>query len=420
MEGKLSYEMLEALVETQEKIDKLDIIGILEFLVKQITKTLKVKRCAIFRVFTEIETLRLVIGEPKDGHGLGMKFSFNDLKALQETVESKSFILIEDPAHDPRTENSRDKIRDEEINTILLVPLVVAGEVYGIISVDATKSKKGFSGEEIQFCLILANLAILLLERDLSEKEKMEKKTLLMLGETAAEAVHRLRNPVITITNFARRLMKIAGDISSADKCKEYAKMIFESALDLEKIGNSLLSFSRPKKAKIEGVSVNETILKVCHSLDDLREKKNIKFGFSLDPQLPLLMADSKDIEEVVFPILWNAVEAIKNGGEIRTKTKLENGYLKIFISNNGGCVDEEILKEIFNPFFTTKPDGLGLGLAIANSTANAYGGDIRVENTEPLGVTTFAIRFPLDHRQEGGKLCFAEHSNPVLMEKAG
>ncbi len=94
MGERLSYEMLEALVETQEKIDKLDLIGILEFLVKQIIKTLKVKRCAIFRVFTELETLRLVIGEPKDGHGLGMKFSFRELEALQEAVESESYILI--------------------------------------------------------------------------------------------------------------------------------------------------------------------------------------------------------------------------------------------------------------------------------------------------------------------------------------
>ena len=83
---ELDKEKLEALVEIYEKINKLELEGMLEFLIHQTIETLGVKRCAIFKVFPEPEVVALVAGEPKNQHGVGMKFSFKDLGAIKEVV----------------------------------------------------------------------------------------------------------------------------------------------------------------------------------------------------------------------------------------------------------------------------------------------------------------------------------------------
>lgn len=122
---RLDREMLEALVEVQERIDKLEFDEMLEFLAKRVTEILKIERCSIFRVFRDSETLYLITGEPKDEHehGLGMKFSFAKLESLKEAVETKSQVYVPDAREDKRTQESRGVIFDKEINSLLITPL---------------------------------------------------------------------------------------------------------------------------------------------------------------------------------------------------------------------------------------------------------------------------------------------------------
>ena len=94
---ELDKEKLEALVEVYEKINKLEFEGMLGLIIHQTIETLGVKRCAIFKVFPEPEVVVLLAGEPKDEHGVGMKFSFKDLETLKEVVRIKSYLLITDP-----------------------------------------------------------------------------------------------------------------------------------------------------------------------------------------------------------------------------------------------------------------------------------------------------------------------------------
>jgi len=388
---ELSREKLEALVEIQEKIDGLDFKEMLEFLVNQVIKTLKIERCSIFRVFRDSETLYLMTGEPKDEHGLRMTFSFANLESLKEAVETKSQVYVSDARKDKRTQNSQGVIFDKEINSFLITPLTTGDEVSGLIVADASRSKKNFTEEEKCFCLILGNLVSLLLERDSLNEQKEEKKTLEILGQAAAEAAHRMRNPLASIGGFARRLAKQIQEL----EYRRYAEIIVRETERMETILNDLLRFSRSKKQKITLVSIDEVIKEAKEIAKNLIREKKIKIELKLNGAIPFLFIDAADVRDALLDILRNAIEAIEDEGAISIQTKKEENQAKIFISNTGGCIDEEIIDHIFNPFFTTKPDGTGLGLASAVKTLSAYGGELKVENNFEENRVTFVIKIP-------------------------
>lgn len=382
---------LEALVEIYEKINKLEFEEMLEFLIHQTVETLGVKRCAIFKVFPGPDLVALVAGEPKNEHGVGMKFSFKDLGAVKEVIGIKSHLLITEPWQDKRTWHSRELISHRGINVILFVPILAQDEVIGVIVVDATGERKTFTEEEIYFCVVLSNLVGVILERDLIHREREEKKTLMFLGQAAAEAAHRLRNPLVVIGGFARRLAKLKDPL-----CQDYASHIIEGANKMDAVISELLRFSAPKKVQLTETNINEVIKEVEKLIPELIGAKNIRVSLQLDSEIPSVLVDPTEIEDVFSLILRNAVEAVEAEGEILIKSKEEGNEIKVSITNTGGCIDEEILQEIFNPFFTTKAAGTGLGLATALATIKAYNGDIKVQNDQAFKLTTFVITMPI------------------------
>ncbi len=388
---ELSRKKLEALVEIQEKIDGLDFKEMLEFLVKKVVEVLEIKRCSIFRIFPDSEIAHLIIGEPAEEHGVGMKFFFEEMGALKEAINCRSRVLIAEPLQDERTKNTKELIHSKGINAILFVPLMTKDQVIGVIVADATDGKKNFNQEEIYFCAILSNLAGLLLERDLLHQQKEEKKALEILGKAAAEAAHRIRNPLASIGGFARRLAKQIQEL----EYRRYAEIIVRETERMETILNDLLRFSRPKKQNISPVSIEEVIKEAKEIAQNLIKKKKIKIELKLNGGIPFLLIDVADVRDAFLDILRNAIEAIEEEGLISIQTKGEENQVKIFISNTGGCIDEEILEHIFDPFFTTKPDGTGLGLASAVKTLDAYGGELKVENDIEKNQATFILKIP-------------------------
>lgn len=390
MEG-LTLEMSKMLINILLKVPTLEFLPMMNLLVSGIKSVLHVERCAIFRVIEEVEELQLIVGEPKEEHGIGMKFSFNDLPALREAVEKKTEVIVEDPLTDPRTENTRDLIYFKQINAILIVPLKTKEKVIGVTTIDATKEKKSFTTQEVYFVKILNNLVGILLERELLVKEKAEKQVLMLLGQAAAEAAHRLRNPLVVIGGYARRLWK-----SLIGEEREKVRVIMEETKKLEELVNNLLRFSSQRGGNRIEVDLNEIIQEVEEVTREIisQSGKNIILKTKLEPLLPVFV-NPEEIREVILSIIRNAVEAIEKEGEILLRTKKREDELYLSITNDGGCISEDIIEQIFNPFFTTKSGGTGLGLAIAQKIISSHGGEIKVEVDKDLQLTTFTIELP-------------------------
>lgn len=239
MPKKLSREMLEALVDIQMNITKMEFCEMMDYLVNSIVKTLAVKRCSIFKTFDNIACL--ITGTPKEEHGIGMIFTSNDLPLLKEVVDRKSYLFVKNPGQDERTINTRELIYVKGINAILLIPLIAEKIVIGVIAIDIIDAKS-FSDEEISFCLILADIVSLLLERDYLRKEKEKKELLTILGELVMEFSHEVRNPLMSVGGFAKRLRK---EINGNNVYERELDIIIENSKRLEDFIKKVVVLSR-------------------------------------------------------------------------------------------------------------------------------------------------------------------------------
>ncbi len=397
MEKEIDREKLEALVELLEKIEQLDFDEMMGLIICRIRKTLNIERCSIFKVDPDLEKAYLIAGSPEEGHGLGMSFSFSELPAIKEVVETQEYLLIPDPGNDARMVNTKPLIYHENINAMLFLPLTALEKVIGVIVVDATKEKLNFDQQDIYFCINVARLISLLLERDVLFKEKAEKENLAILGRATAEVAHKIRNPLAAIGGFARRMLKKESQCQETF-CHSYHKIIVAEVDKIERIIDDTLRLSRDKKNKLDQVEIDVNLMlkgiedKLIFSFED----KKIQIESSLEPELPHVFGEYGEIEEVFSSIIRNAIEEIETEGDIYIKTKKDDSFIKVSIGNTGGCIPEELVHKIFNPFFTTKESGTGLGLFIARQTVNDYGGEIKVKADKQLGLTTFVVKLPL------------------------
>jgi PAS domain S-box-containing protein len=224
------------------------------------------------------------------------------------------------------------------------------------------------------------------------------------LGEMAARVAHEIRNPLISVGGFARRLeKKLDGDLH------EYAKIIVEEVSRLENILKVILGFVKGSKIVKNKINLNELVDNTINFIAPTILEKGNSFIKDLS-KLPLMTnIDSDRIKEAILNIITNANQATESGA-ITVKTRQEGKEALIEISDAGCGIKQEEIKHIFTPFFTTWPHGTGLGLSITHRIIQEHKGRIDVEsacgepredaennNLKRKQGTTFKIYLPLE-----------------------
>ena len=210
------------------------------------------------------------------------------------------------------------------------------------------------------------------------------------LGELAARVAHEIRNPLISIGGFARRLeKKLTGDI------QEYAKIIVNEVSRLENILKEILGFVKSSRVNKCSVNINELVGNIADFITpEMDEKQNrIIREFSDQPVMSLI--DPDRIKEAILNIVSNAAQATDHG-TITIRTGVEDEEAVIELVDTGSGIKDEDLKNIFNPFFTTKVQGTGLGLAVTHKIIQEHNGKIKVESIWGSG-TAFKIYLPIE-----------------------
>ncbi len=226
------------------------------------------------------------------------------------------------------------------------------------------------------------------------EGELIKANKLSALGELASSIAHEIKNPLISIQGFARRI----GTTEDRDKLEKYAKFIEQEADRLTQVLTKLLGFSRMDEPKKDFLNMNDivddTVLFMEHHLTRF---KNVEIAVEKEPDLPLVQVDRIHVQQTVVNILMNAAQAMPGGGKILIKTGRGDQYVFISITDTGVGIKEEDLEKIFEPFFTTKEkeQGTGLGLSLCKRLIEANAGKIEVESKVGEG-TTFRIMVPI------------------------
>ncbi len=223
-------------------------------------------------------------------------------------------------------------------------------------------------------------------------KEKLaQAERLSSLGEMIAGISHEIRNPLGIIRSSAELLNKKVKEI---DPNNTMPKIIVEEATRLNNIIKDFLNYAKPPSPKVSSISIEDVIKKNIEFLNIQLEKKLCDIKENIEKDLPNIMGDPDMLYQAFLNILINAVHAMPDGGSISINAYSSENFIKISFIDEGHGIKEELLGKIWEPFYTTKDMGTGLGLGIVKNIIIAHQGDITVENIKPRGAK-FSIKIP-------------------------
>ncbi|MBI5048743.1 MAG: GAF domain-containing protein [Deltaproteobacteria bacterium] len=215
---------------------------------------------------------------------------------------------------------------------------------------------------------------------------------LLALGEMAATLTHEIRNPLMSIGGFAKRLHQQLNKNSSQFM---YVNRIIKGVERLEKLMDGIVHFSEKNGYEFFPEDINNIIEDATLFFEDDFKRHNITVVKDVALNLPKIEADPRQLKLVFNNLMANAIQAMAKGGTLTIQTKHKDNWIVTEICDTGGGIDPKIMGNIFNPFYTTKETGTGLGLAITHTIITNHKGIIEVNNKMGVGVT-FVIKLPV------------------------
>jgi len=232
-------------------------------------------------------------------------------------------------------------------------------------------------------------------ERMLDQLIQAEKMT--AVGTLASGIGHEINNPLYVILAAAEAI----SDTNDTARCRAHSQEILKQAINIAEIVKNLSRYAQPgTRHDLEMVDLNESVAGAIHLAQRTFQGDQIEFKITTSP-VPEILAKSEEIQQVLFNIVRNAIQAINGNGRIEIRTVPLEGWVNVSIEDTGVGIPNENLKQLFDPFFTTKgPDeGEGLGLYIVRQLVTRYRGTIDVENAAGGG-SRFELRFPVANQK--------------------
>jgi len=233
-----------------------------------------------------------------------------------------------------------------------------------------------------------------------AQERLVYKDKLAVLGQLAGGMSHELRNPLGAIKNAAY-FLNMALE-KPEPEVKEAVEILEKEVRTSERIMNSLLDFARPKPPALRKLRINDVLKEVLSrtNVPDLpaapnaAQAGNVEVVTQLDETLPTVLADPDQLSQAFGNIILNAIQAMVEGGQLSIKTSASPEWVIASFADTGVGIPKENLGKIFEPLFTSKAKGIGLGLALAKILIEGHGGTIEVKSTEGRG-SMFTVRLP-------------------------
>ena len=225
-----------------------------------------------------------------------------------------------------------------------------------------------------------------------TQQELIQSETLAALGEFAAGLAHEIRNPLANIYSSAQYCLKRQ---RSEQQLTKHLNIIFRNVERANNVIKDLLDFARPRRLVFALSDIHEIIAKACNLTEARRTEHQIRLKTHFAVMLSNILLDQTLIEQALVNFILNAIDAMEGGGTLTITTAQETDYIAVIITDTGKGIPPQDLEKIFTPFYTTKPDGVGLGLSVTHRIVQAHHGRIDITSQVNQG-TIVTIRLPI------------------------
>jgi signal transduction histidine kinase len=405
-------------IENSGLMETLDIDEILRLVLEGVTKNIGFDRARLYLVNQKKNALecKMAVGIDEERiKGITLRLDPNESIVARSIFEKQPFV-IPDAAKDPRV----NSILKEKFNlhSLVVIPLLAKERVLGAIAADFVEPSKSIAKEALESVMVYAQQAGLAIHNafmyqelkafSLQMEEKIQKTTadlrkteaqlirsdkLAALGQLAAGIAHEIRNPLTSINILIHSLTE---NYLAGDSHREDLKVIEEEINRINEIVDQFLRFAKPAPplfAKAEVLPIFEETLQL---LRPQIEKHRIHVQKEFQPLPPILM-DREQMKQAILNLLLNAVQAMPTGGQLALKGHAPEGnrWVQLSIRDSGVGIPAEDINKLFDPFFSTKEGGVGLGLSITHRIIDQHDGKIEVESAPGKG-TLFTIWLPV------------------------
>jgi len=405
-------------IENSGLMETLDIREILRLVLEGVTKNIGFDRARLYLINEKKNLLecKMAVGIDEERiKGITLPLDPGDSVVGRSIFEKQPFI-IPDASTDPRV----NPVLKEKFNlhSLVVVPLLAKEKALGAIAADFVDPNKKITKEALESVMVFAQQAGLAIHnafiyqelKTFSQQmeEKIQKTTadlrkteaqlirsekLAALGQLAAGIAHEIRNPLTSINILIHSLTK---NFPCEDSHREDLNVIEEEIDRINEILDRFLRFAKPAPPLLERTEVAPIFEETLQLIRPRMEKQRVHVQKEFQ-DLPMILMDREQMKQVALNLLLNAVQAMPKGGTLmlRGRNSKDGQWITISIQDSGVGIPNEHMNKLFNPFFSTKEGGIGLGLSIAHRIIDQHHGKIEVQSDPGKG-TLFTIWLPV------------------------
>jgi signal transduction histidine kinase len=314
---------------------------------------------------------------------------------IDMVLEEKSAVICGDTSSDDRFKHSAS-LQDLKIKSIMCVPLLASDQVLGMVEVDSSSGGIAFREDDLRLLTGLAAQASIALQNSRLYQEIGQSKRLAAIGQTVSGVAHCVKNVLNGIDGglfIARRGL----DASNDEKITKGWDMLERNSSFLKGLVLDMLDYSKDRPPEYDSMDLKELFGEITAFVEGRAAEGEITLTTDIDPGIGTVQLDPTRMKRALLNIVANAIEATPPGGKVSVDVAgMPGGMFSVTITDTGKGIPEDILKTIFEPFYSTKGSkGTGLGLPVMKKIIEEHGGQVELESVVGQG-TTFRISLPV------------------------